>query len=451
MSRYFTNTLLCLFKPWETDRVRMPLQKEPMATKKNSRLVAAEILAQWITDGSFPDRRLASVRHDHAFVMEVVNGVVRNRNVFEWLEANWLKKPPAPFFKAVLRVGLYQILFTGVEAYAAIHETVEAAKSRPGGEGAAKMINAVLRRAQREHDEVLRKLEQQPPYIRLSHPEFLLDRWTQQYGEADSLSLAAWNNLPPGTTLRIEQNAVDAAEFIDTLRSADIEPLLHPFSDREIFLVLPRGVAVRNVPGYDEGWFTVQDPATSLSVNLLAPRPGEAVLDACAAPGGKTAMMAGRMNGKGELVAMDLHADRIATLQENRKRLKLDWIEIVQGDARDPRKALGERAFDAILLDVPCLNTGVLRRRADARWRIEPERIETITKLQYEILTACAGLLKDKGRMVYSTCSLEAEENEELVGRWISQHPEFRMASTGKCFPPESETDGAFAALIRRR
>jgi 16S rRNA (cytosine967-C5)-methyltransferase len=422
-----------------------------MQKKRNSRYAAAEIIAQWLSDGSFPDRAIAKVKSDHAFVLEVVNGVVRRQNIFTWLENRWLQQTPQASIRAVLQVGLYQVLFMKVEPYAAINETVEAAKRMPGGRGAAGMVNAVLRRAQRERDDVLQDLERQPPHIRLSHPAFLLDRWTRQYGEADALRLAEWNNLPPGTVLRIEQSAVDAADFIDRLRSADIEPLLHPFSDREVFLVLPRGVAVNKVPGYTEGWFTVQDPATSVSVDLLAPRPGESVLDACAAPGGKTAMVAARMNGAGELVAMDLHADRIALLKENRKRLKLDWVEVVQGDAREPQQAVADRTFDAILLDVPCLNTGVLRRRSDARWRIDADRIGSITRLQYDMLSACSGLLKEKGRMVYSTCSLEAEENEELVARWISEHPGFRMVRTGKCFPPESETDGAFAALLRRK
>ena len=422
-----------------------------MAEKHNSRLVAAEIVAEWLSDGRFPDRRLAAVRSDHAFILEVVNGIVRNRSILEWIESRWLKTPPEYFFKAVLYVGLYQLLFTEVEAYAAIHETVEAAKSRPGGRAVSGMINAVLRRAQREHDQLLAALAAQPPAIRLSHPGFLLERWSQQYGEADALRLAEWDNLPPNTILRVEQSVVDAAVFIDALRDAGIEPLLHPFSDREIFLVLPRGVAVRSVPGYDQGWFIIQDPATSLSVDLLAPRPGECVLDACAAPGGKTAMMAGRMKGSGTLVAMELHEDRIAVLQENRKRMKLDWIEVLQGDARNPQATLGDRRFDAILLDVPCLNTGVLRRRADARWRISADRIETITRLQADLLSACARQLTEKGRLVYSTCSLETEENEDLVTRWVSAHPGFRLVKTGKCFPPESDTDGAFAALIRRK
>jgi 16S rRNA (cytosine967-C5)-methyltransferase len=424
-----------------------------MAQKKNSRLVAAEIVAQWLEDQSFPDRQLARLEHDHAFVLEVVNGVVRNRNIFQWLENQWLKSPPQPFFQAVLEVGLYQMLFMdSVEQYAAISETVEAAKGRPGGDGNAKMINAVLRRAQREKELVLKELQRQPAFIRLSHPKFLMDRWVAAYGEADAIMLAEWNNEPPTTILRVEQSAVDALEFIDRLRADGIEPLIHPYSDKEIFLVLPRGVAVRKVPGYEEGWFTVQDPATSVAVDLLAPRPGEAVLDACAAPGGKAAMLAGRMEGgMGKLVAMDKHEDRLDVLRENQKRLKLDWIEIVKGDARHPETSLGDRRFDAILLDVPCTNTGVLRRRADARWRVDADRLASITTVQTQILDACARMLKEKGRIVYSTCSLETEENEELVSRWVRDNPGFRLGKMEKAFPPESGTDGAFAALIRKK
>ncbi len=420
-----------------------------MAKKRNSRLVAAKIIKPWMEDQQFPDRALAGLEQDHAFIMELVNGVVRQYGILQWLENKWLKNPPKPFFRAILYVGLYQLLFMNVEEYAAINETVDAAKSHPGGAGNAKMINAVLRRMQREREKVLSALKKQPDFVRLSHPEMLMKRWVGNYGEAATIQLAEWNNLPPETILRIEQSLVGVSVFMDALHGAGIELKKHPFSAVETFVVLPRGIAVRKVPGYSEGWFTVQDPATSVSVDLLAPQPGEAVLDACAAPGGKTAMLAGRMKAEGELVAMDLHDDRIAVLNENRKRLHLDWVEVVQGDARKPEKALGDRKFDAILLDVPCLNTGVLRRRADARWRIDDERIGAITRLQYEILDACACLLKENGRLVYSTCSLEFEENEDLVARWVDEHPAFVLEKTRKCFPPESGADGAFAALLR--
>ncbi len=419
--------------------------------KKNSRLVAAEIISQWLVERHFPDRQLAKTEHDNAFIMEVVNGVVRKRNILQWLEQGMVPKEPEPFFKAVLYVGLYQLLFMdNVEEYAAINETVDAAKGRPGGHGNANMVNAVLRRAQREADQIARELKRQPDDIRLSHPDFLLERWRRQFGEIEARKLAEWNNQPPQTILRVEQVVISPTDFLAKFSEAGIELEPHPFSDREKFYTLPRGFAVRKLPGYAEGWFTVQDPATSVPIDLLRPFPGESVLDACAAPGGKTAMIASRMKGEGELVAMDLHDDRIAVLKENMGRLGLDWVEIVQGDARKPKKALGDRRFDAILLDVPCLNTGVLRRRIDARWRVNTNRLKAITEIQYDLLSACAELLKENGRIVYSTCSLEPEENEDLIARWVREHPGFIKAKARKTFPPKTGTDGAYAAVIRK-
>jgi 16S rRNA (cytosine967-C5)-methyltransferase len=185
-----------------------------MEKKKNSRLVAAEIISQWLTDRRFPDKQLAKVEDDNAFVMEVVNGVVRNHNILQWLEQGMIPKEPEPFFKAVVYVGLYQLLFMNVEEYAAINETVDAAKGRPGGPGNAKMINAVLRRAQRESEDIFRELKRQPDAIRLSHPDFMLQRWTRQYGEIETRKLAAWNNQPPETMLRVEQTVISSADFI---------------------------------------------------------------------------------------------------------------------------------------------------------------------------------------------------------------------------------------------
>ena len=420
-------------------------------TTKNSRLVAAEIICQWLVERRFPDRTLSRIEHDNAFIMEVVNGVIRNRSILEWLERGMLREQPEPFFKAVLYVGLYQLLFMDrVEEYAAIHETVEAAKRHPGGQGNAKMINAVLRRAQRERAQIFSELRRQPEDLRLSHPHFLMERWRRQFGAIEARRLAEWNNQPPETVIRIEPLAVSVADFLQRAAAEGIELQLHPFSDREQFYTVPRGMAVTRIPGYREGWFTVQDPATSVSVDLMRPCPGELILDACAAPGGKTAMIASRMKGQGELMAMDVHDDRITLLRENMARLGLDWVEIVQGDALQPPEVVQNRRFDAILLDVPCLNTGVLRRRIDARWRVNTNRIKAITETQYGMLSACAALLKEDGRIVYSTCSLEPEENEDLVARWVREHPGFTRARARKLFPPKSGTDGAFAAVITR-
>ena len=201
-----------------------------------------------------------------------------------------------------------------------------------------------LARAQREREEIFSELKKQADDIRLSHPDYMLQCWGRQYGEIDTRKLAEWNNKPPETILRVEQSVISTAEFLAKMEEAGIELVLHPFSNREQFYILPRGLSVRKLPGYEAGWFTVQDPATSVSVDLLRPVPGETILDACAAPGGKTAMIASRMKGEGSLVAMDVHDDRIEVLKENMDRMNLDWVELVKGDAREPLKALGDRA-----------------------------------------------------------------------------------------------------------
>ncbi|HBO87974.1 MAG TPA: 16S rRNA (cytosine(967)-C(5))-methyltransferase [Verrucomicrobia bacterium] len=419
----------------------------------NSRLIAAQILADWLENGDFPERRLASLKRDRGFVMELVHGSLRQQAVMVWLEKRWVKRTPSVLTRGILHVGFYQLLFLDeVEVYAAINECVEGAKCQPNGLGAAKLVNGVLRRCDRERAAVQDALAKEPESIRFSHPADLLTGWNAAYGVEQTRALAAWNNCPAETILRVEQSRVEVDSFIDALRIMNIEPLLHPSSEREVFLVLPRGVSVASLPGYEEGWFAVQDPATALSVDLLAPRGGEQVLDACAAPGGKTILMASRMQQAGDgIVAMELHEDRLPKLEVNLRRLGFEGVEIVQGDARTPQEVLGDRDFDAILLDVPCSNSGVLRRRSDARWRIDIDRLKTLNILQFEILTACAMRLRSGGRLVYSTCSLEACENEVLVSQWVAAHPDFKLDREVKAFPPEAQTDGAFAALIRRR
>ena len=418
--------------------------------KNNSREVAAEIIYRWIESESFPDRQLADVKEDRAFITELVYGIVRRKLALEYIEQKYVNRRPETFILAALHVGIYQLCFMdNVEEFAAVHETVEAVKSRRHKDAirAAGMINAVLRNVQEEKTAILKNLEKQSDEIRFSHPESLINRWVKQYGERDTRQLLEWNNQPSETILRVEPTRIAPAEFIKALEAADIDAKPHPFPSAETFLSLPRGVAVPKVPGYKEGWFTVQDPATSVSVELLDPRPGESVLDACAAPGGKTAMMAGMMEGKGELVAMDVHDDRLDTLQDTIKRTGWDFVQILKGDAAKgfPQK---DKQFDAILLDVPCLNTGVLRRRVDARWRFTRDRIELIKKTQRQILTAMSKHVKSGGRMVYSTCSLEVEENEEMVSRWARDQKDFRLVKAKRLFPPKSGTDGAYAALL---
>ena len=427
------------------------------ATKKksvNSRGVAAGIIAAWLERGEFPDRALDSVTADRAFVQELVFGVVRQRRALEWVFRKLVKREPERPLFALALVGLYQLLWlTEVAPFAAVHETVEAAKALAGAR-AANFLNAILRRAQRESATFTAELEKQQPALRLSHPDVLFDRWSAHYGTANALAICQWNNTPGETVLRI--NTVTTDKFFEALKLAGIAA--QPFAALgHEFCVLPRGVRVTEVPGYREGWFAVQDPATSLAVDLLAPQPDENILDACAAPGGKALDIAARLQGQGCVVALERHADRLARLRENVARAGGGLIRVVQGDAAAPEPARQEllaagrgEYFDGVLLDVPCSNTGVLRRRPDARWRFTPARQKKLVETQFRILHGASALVRPGGRLVYSTCSIEPEENEQLLKRWLGIHLEFRLVSERLLLPSKEKTDGAFAALLSR-
>ena len=415
----------------------------------NARAVAARLVGRWLRAGHFPDRLLEQDVAARPFVMEVVFGVARRKRSLEWIVARCAAKPPDDQVLPYLLVGLYQILFMDqVAQYAAVNETVEALKAAHRT-SAAGYVNGILRRAIRERAPLRRELESQPLGVRESHPDLLVERWASQFGETRAEGLCRWNNTRPPITLRPNRRLNSVGEYASLLKASGVEAVPHPFAPDE-FVDLPHGVRVTELPGYAEGRFSVQDPATSASVRLLDPQPGERVLDACAAPGGKTMMMAERMNDSGEIVAADSQTDRLAVLRENLQRMAIRSATIVQADAARPDFAgvADGRPFDRILLDVPCTNTGVLRRRPDARWRFSEARLTEATRTQSALLDVVAGLLKPGGRLVYSTCSLEPEENERLVEAWLAAHPRFKLLDSRRLFPPETQTDGAYAAAV---
>lgn len=426
-----------------------------MPHKPSARRVAAERVARWAATGLFPDRLLDGVRADRAWVAEVVYGVVRWCRALDWILARLAPRRPAPELRAVLLVGLYQLFYLdAADDHATVHETVEAAKAA-GGAAAAGFVNAVLRRAQREREGLRAELARQPEGVRASHPDALLERWRARWGGAGTTELCAWDNLRPDLVVRLRSGGLTPVEFAARCAAAGHRATPHPAAPGECFVLSP-GTAPAELPGYAEGGFAVQDPATLAAPRLLRPEPGQAVLDACAAPGGKTALLAEALGGRGVVVALELHADRLARLRENVARLRLDGVRVTRGDAGDSRLAERLRAagapcvFDRILLDVPCSNTGVLRRRVDARWRFSAARLRRLVSAQRRILDGCAGLLQPGGLLVYSTCSLEPEENEEQVGAWLRVRPDFRRLAEQTFFPPRAGTDGGYVALLAR-
>ncbi len=431
---------------------RNVLMAETEIQKTNSRKLAVQIISEWQETGTFPDRLMEADIQDRPFVMELVYGIARWRRMLEWVVGLCTKRKPDKHTMPYLLVGLYQILLMdNVAEYAAVNETVEAVKTGrvPSRAG---FINAVLRYALREADNIKEDLRKQEPGIRESHPDMLTERWRGRFGYDRMMDLCRWNNRRGEITVRINTALIDMDDFLDIVALEGIRAVPHCFRP-DLFIVLPGGIRVTELPGYSDGIFSVQDPSTQAAVDLLAPGPGDTVLDACAAPGGKTFIIADKMGGTGRLIAMDVDKNRINRLNENVKRWKLNSVDVFCADAsvrRDLLKICGDVRFDRIILDVPCSNTGVLRRRPDARWRFHKENLEHLNSCQYAILDSASELLKHDGTLVYSTCSIEPEENSELIDSWLKNNPGFTLEKKVELFPPETQTDGIYACAIVR-
>ncbi|MDP6524922.1 MAG: 16S rRNA (cytosine(967)-C(5))-methyltransferase RsmB [Kiritimatiellia bacterium] len=417
----------------------------------NSRDAAAGIVERWLLTKDFPDRLIPPDIPDRPFVMEVVYGVTKWRRLLEWVVDQFVQRTPDENVMSFLLVGIYQLLIMDTVAdHAAIYETVEAAKGRgcPAG-----FVNGVLRSVLRKREAIKRDASELSPAIATSHPDILIRRWTPTHGIIATRELCDWNNERARVTISPNPLKTTHEKLLLELRNAGIEALPHPYCP-EASIIIPRGIRVTKIPGYEEGHFTVQDASTHMAIGLLNALPGEHILDACAAPGGKTTLIAWQMRDEGRVVAMDLHKDRLPRLAENVERMGLNSVEILCGDAsreEDLRSAAGNELFDRILLDMPCSNTGVLQRRPDARWRFSEGRLKGLARTQAKILDAVARVLAPGGTIVYSTCSLEPEENGQLVKSWLKKNRSFRLLEKKQLFPPESRTDGAFAAALKKQ
>lgn len=369
---------------------------------------------------------------DRALLMEMLYGVIRFLRTLDFLIGKLREEEPDARTRQALRMGIYQLLRTRIPQHAAVNETVNTAgRSRA-------LVNAVLRRFLREEQQLRESLEAAPVGVRLSHPDVLVSRWTRQFGETDTASLCDWNNHPAEILVRVNELKVSAGELA---RAGGGEPVaIHPLMLKMERLPIPWIVG---------GLCYVQDPSTLMACELLAPQPGDLVLDACAAPGGKTSYLAQLMKNEGRIVACDVSAERLARMRENLERLSVTNVEVRKVDWLQAPPEEKEK-FDRILLDAPCSNTGVIRRRVDVRWRLKGEDFTRMPQVQMGLIRNLAGLLKPGGALVYSTCSIEPEENEEVVRRVALEAPELKFRKACRTLPFRDKIDGAFAALFTR-
>ena len=415
---------------------------------------------------------------DRGLCHELVCGVIRWQATLDRLIARKTTpgREPRPALINLLRLGLYQIFWLDrIPPHAAVHETVEQAK-RSGYVSQAGFINAVLRGYLREFDEVkkiLADMKISQPALGWSHPEWLVERWRKNFGNEKTRQLLEWNNTPPKTFARVNplkfcssrresaQNTDgknqsrltpaatkefgDAGDLLARWREENVEYdfVRRDWLDENLVFELKSHPPLNSLGSFRDGWFYIQDPSTLLAACKLGAQPDETILDLCAAPGGKTTFIAQQMNNEGRIVAHDSFADRLKLIRENCQRLGVTCAEVTSTFNFPPA------TFDRILVDAPCSNTGVMRRRVDLRWLIQLPEIERLRTTQLVLLKQAATVLKPGGILVYSTCSLEPEENSEVVKEFLAANASFKLESERQLLPFADNVDGAFVARLK--
>ena len=403
-------------------------------------------------DESLPTNR------DARFARQLVLGAVRWQKRLDWIIATCCVRPVAqlsPWARHILRLGTYQLFWLDrVPQSAAVHTSVELAKHLTH-QGIASLVNAVLRNLLRQRARVRYPDQRQTPthYLAVyhSHPEWLVERWVGRWGRELVEHLLVANNQP--AALNIYLNPLRANR--ETVAELDLVPV----ESRPGFYRATNGADLFASRAYQQGQFQVQDPNAGLAVALLDPQPGERLLDLCSAPGGKAMQAAIAMTDCGLVVAADISLARLDRVRENARRLRLRAICPVARDGTTP----GCGTFDRVLADVPCSATGVLGRRPDARWRRQPAEFAALTARQQVLIQRAYEHLRPGGVLVYSTCSLEEEENEAIVDRFLKQTPTARLERADAHFPTQPWAgcyvrtipgqhagDGSFAARIRK-
>ncbi|MBQ1188324.1 MAG: 16S rRNA (cytosine(967)-C(5))-methyltransferase RsmB [Peptococcaceae bacterium] len=411
-------------------------------TKKQpgSRELALQILYQVNEEGAYANLALDKALfpctwldpRDRGFITEIVYGSVKNRgkldyvlNQFASTKVNKMDK----WTRNLLRLSLYQILFLDkVPDSAAVNEAVKLAKHYGHVD---KFVNAVLRNILRGMDGIQWPDKAKDPVqylmVQYSFPQWMVERFIRQYGLEDAERLCDWYNQPAAMWIRTNTLKTTRAELKQILEKEGLTVSESRHTPEG--LKIENAVNLHKLKSFQQGLFTVQDESSMLVALAAEPAPGQRVLDVCSAPGGKTTHMAQLMKNKGTIYACDIHKHRLDLIAENCKRLGISNVELVQQDGTKLTKRWQE-PFDVVLCDVPCSGLGVLGRRADARWAKESEDIAGLCKIQKKILEEAAQLVVPGGTLIYSTCTIAPEENQEMVKAFISEHPEYELDET---------------------
>lgn len=443
--------------------------KDQAVKKGSAREAALDVLVRIEQDKSYSNLLLNQTlqkyrleRADAGLATEIVYGTIQRLNTIDYFLEPFVAKGLGklqPWVRSLLRLSFYQLYYLErVPDHAVVNEAVTIAKRR-GHQGISGMVNGVLRNVIRRKAELVIPGDlpaERRIALGASHPEWMVRRWVAQFGEQTAERICEANNEPPRVSLR--------ANALVGSRDALVARLQERGLDAEPSAVAPAGVLVRGggnmalTPEYAAGLFSVQDESSMLVAEWVDPQPGERVLDCCAAPGGKTAHLAEKMQDRGEIIACDIHEHKEKLIREQAERLGLKSIRTLVTDAKELDKRFAEGSFDRILLDAPCSGLGVIRRKPDMKWGKEERELGEICSVQRAILDAVHPLLKPGGVLVYSTCTIEKAENEDMIRSFLDKHPEFELDppphakdASIQIFPFDFGSDGFYIARLCKR
>ncbi|KZR57332.1 16S rRNA (cytosine(967)-C(5))-methyltransferase RsmB [Pseudobacillus badius] len=440
--------------------------------KKSVRELALDLLESVEKNQSYSNLLLHSAieknslsGRDAGLLTEITYGTIQRKYTLDFFLAPFIKKKPEPWVQQLLRLSLYQMVYLDkVPERAVIHEAVEIAKKR-GHKGIAGLVNGILRSAQRNGLRSFSEIKDEAERISIetSHPLWLVQRWMSQFGAEKTREMCEMNLTAPMQTMRVNETKADREEVLQRLEAEGFEA--------EPSTVLPE--AVRILKGnaarssvFESGMATIQDESSMLVAYALDIEPEERILDACAAPGGKTTHIAEKLGNSGSVSALDLHEHKMKLIQQNAERLGLTNIETKALDSRKAGDVFPQESFDRILVDAPCSGLGVLRRKPDIKYAKAEGDLSALQKVQLDILHAAAPLLKKGGVLVYSTCTVDREENEGTVNQFLETHTDFEPAALTnlppaiqpladqhllQVFPQDFGGDGFFISKLRKK
>lgn len=448
------------------------LNKQPAVSLQfknptNGREAALHVLLQVWFDGAYTAialnrvLRLAKLEEqDRRFATELANGAVKAKGTLDFLLIQLADRPVKklePVIYCILHLGLYQIFYMErIPVSAACNESVNMAK-RFSHKGTDKFVNGVLRSSLRQKEALMTEIRQKDSLL-YCHPGWLLKRWQKQFGAEEAGELCRWDNEPAALSLRVNT--------METTRDAFLQDLREAGCDAEVSLWCPDGVLITKSPGLPAllrlfpHSFYVQDESSMLPAYVMQPHPGECVLDLCSAPGGKATHIAALLENSGQVTACDIYPHKLKLIEENATRLKLDNIKTVLQDGTLLQEEWKEK-FDRVLADAPCSGLGVLRRRAEARWTKTEKGLQDFPPLQRKLLENGAEYVKPGGILVYSTCTIEDNENRKQIADFLAQHKEWKQCAfphprTGEpvnelqLLPQRDGTDGFYITVLQK-